>query len=112
MQGCSLSQMQICRSACQSLNMQALWVEPRGPIISLGRERRGVVRGSKVLRKRSWEPREEIVLYLGDLRAGGGKVFHRRWWHQHRLLGSLADLVLGSWCLCSIDNRTCSSFSV
>lgn len=112
MQGRSLGQMQICRSACQSLNIQALWAEQRGPIKSLGRERRGVVRGGKVLRKRSWEPREEIILYLSDMRAGGGKV------PQKMVAPTQALRVFGrlgtglSWCLCSIDNRTCSSFSV
>lgn len=83
MQGRSLGQMQICRSACQSLNMQALWAEQRGPIKS-----------------------------LSDMRAGGGKV------PQKMVAPTQALRVFGrlgaglSWCLCSIDNRTCSSFSV
>lgn len=66
--------MQICRAACRPLNLQALWAGQRGPIKSLGRERRGVVRDSKVLREWSWEPREVIILYLGDMRDRRGKV--------------------------------------
>lgn len=33
-----------------------------------------MVRGSKVLREWSWEPREVIILYLGDMRDRRGKV--------------------------------------
>lgn len=77
-----------------------------------GEGEKRVVRGGKVLRKRSWEPREDIILYLSDMRAGGGKV------PQKMVAITQALRVFGRlgaglpWCLCSIDNRTCSSFSV
>lgn len=68
-----------------------------------------MIRGSEVLKKCSWEPREESVLHLGDVKASV-EVFPELVTSVQAVeaCGRFGAELSG--CLCSPDIRTCSSF--